>query len=85
MGEFGINDQMVTGNYRIATRSTVTQNFQKKLPKVRSDSNNLKTLDQTDCDFEIAPTSSKLLLASTQANEDTARPESKTTAFDPAD
>ena len=76
---------MDSDNYRITTRSTATLNVKKKFPKVRSDSNNLKTLDQTDSDFEILPTSAKLALASTQANEDTARPDSKTTACDPAD
>ena len=49
------------------------------------DSNNLKTLDKTDGDFEITPTLATPALASIQASEDTVCPESKTTASDPAD
>jgi hypothetical protein len=38
--------------------------------KVRSDSKNFKTLDQTESDFEIATTSATPALASMQASED---------------
>lgn len=85
MGDSAINFQKNAGNNKIASHSTATQNVQKNDLKVRSDSKNFKTLDQTDGDFEITPTSATPALVSTQANEDTVRPESKTAACDPVD
>jgi len=85
MGDRAINFQKNAGNNKIASHLTATQNVQKKDLKVRSDSKKFKTLDQTDGDFEITPTAATPALVSTQACEDTVRPESKTAACDPAD
>ena len=85
MDDRAINFQKNAGNNKIASHLTATQNVQKNDLKVRSDSKKFKTLDQTDGDFEIIPTSATPALVSTQANEDTVRPESKTAACDPVD
>jgi hypothetical protein len=85
MGDCGIFYQMHAGNNRIAPHSTTTQNVLNNDLKVRSDSNNLKTLDQTDGDFEIATTSATPALAFIQTSEDTVRPELKTNACDTVD
>jgi len=85
MGDSAINFQKNAGNNKIASHLSATQNVQKNDLKVRSDSKNFKTLDQTDGDFEITPTSATPALVSTKANEHTVRPESKTAACDPVD
>ncbi len=85
MGDCGINDQMHAGNNRIAPHSTATQNVQNNDLKVRSDFNNLQTLDQTDGDFEIAPSSATPALTLMKTSEETVSPELKTTACDPGD
>ena len=82
MGDWAINFQKNAGNNKIASHLTATQNVQKNDLKVRSDSKKFKTLDQTDRDFEITPTSATLALVSTKANEHTVRPESKIAVCD---
>jgi hypothetical protein len=85
MGDCAINVWINAGNNIITSHLTTTQNIQKNGLKVRSDSKNFKTLNQTDGDFDIAPTSATPALVSTQASRDTVRPESKTAACDPVD
>ena len=67
-GDWAINFQKNAGNKKIASHLTATQNVKKNDLKVRSDSKNFKTLDQTDGDFEITPSSATPALVSTQAN-----------------
>jgi hypothetical protein len=85
MGDWGINVKINVGNNKIAPYLTATQNFHKNDLKVRSDSKNFKTLDQTDGNFEITPTSATPEFVSMQASEDTVHPESKTAACDSVD
>ncbi len=86
MDDCAINVQINSGNNnRIAPHLTATQNIYKNDLEVRSDSKNFKTLDQTDGDFEITPTSATTALVSTQASEETVHPESNTAVCDPVD
>jgi hypothetical protein len=85
MGDCAINVWINSGNNTIAPHLTTTQNIHKNDLEVRSDSKKFKTLDQTDGDFEIAPTSATPALVSTQASEKTVHPESNTAACDPVD
>ena len=83
MSDWAINFQKNAGNNKIASHLIATQNVKKNDLKVRSDSKKFKTLDQTDGDFKIKPTSATPALVSMQASEVTVCSESKTAVCDP--